>query len=148
MEEVNEVNDFEGFRGNERRGRMLNFFEGFGEYERRGRQLNWFRGFGEGMVEDTHVGMNERRANVTVNEGARGDMHEANERRIEEANEENVGARRGEGARGRGGRARGRMFRGKRSECRLCGVTVSYANMARHERTHQVWDPGGGPHPA
>ena len=132
MVAMNEVNDFEGF-----------------EEHDRGRQLNWFRGFGEGMIEDANEGMNERtQVNATANEGARGGMNGAYERRREEVNEENVDERGGEGAKVRGGRARGRIFRGKRSRCRLCGATVSYANMARHERTHRVWDPGGGPHPA
>ena len=141
------MNDFEGFRGNERRGRELNYFEGFREHER-GRQLNWFRGFGEGMVEETNEVMNERRpVNAAANVGAQGDMNEANEGRHAGMNAENARAREGEGARGRARGARGRAFRGRRSVCRLCGASVSYANMARHERTHRQWDPGGGPHP-
>ena len=141
------VNDFEGFRGDERRGRELNYFEGFGEHER-GRQLNWFRGFGEGMVEETNEVMNERRpVNAAANVGAQGDMNEVNEGMHAGMNAENARAREGEGARGRARGARGRAFRGRRSVCRLCGASVSYANMARHERTHRQWDPGGGPHP-
>ena len=47
-----------------------------------------------------------------------------------------------------GGEAGGRIFIGRRSRCRICEEEVSYANRARHEETHIVWDPGGGPHPA
>ena len=46
-----------------------------------------------------------------------------------------------------GGVVGGRVLVGRRIRCRLCGVMGSYSNMARHERTHRVWDPGGGPNP-
>ena len=69
-------------------------------------------------------------------------------RRIERANEgANVGIQRRENVGAVGGVDGGRVFIGRRSRCRLCGEIVSYANMARHERTHRVWDSGQGPHP-
>ena len=88
-----------------------------------------------------------------ANEGARRGENAANERIREGANAEYEGAREEENERGRvrrarGRGARGRVYVGRRSRCRLCGREVSYANMARHERTHRVWDPGGGPYPA
>ena len=83
-----------------------------------------------------------------ANEGVRRGENAANERIREGVNAEYEGARRGENVRGRIGRAKGRVFIGRRSRCRLCGRSVSYANMARHERTHRVWDPGRGPYPA
>ena len=129
-------NWFVGFEGNDRRGRQLNWFEGFEGNERRGRQLE--------MIEE----MDERMQEVEeANEGARGDEWAADGRMRGGVNEEGEGARGGGNVRGRVGRARGREFIGRRSRCRLCGRTVSYANMARHERTHRVWDPGGGPYP-
>ena len=150
MGEANELmNDFEGFRGDERRGRQLNYFEGFGEYERRGRQLNWFRGFGAGMVEETNEGMNERmQEDGEANEGAQGGVTAANDEAQEDMNAAQMRVQGREAGRGRVRGGRGRAFRGKRASCRLCGAQVSYANLARHERTHRVWDPGGGPHPA
>ena len=39
-----------------------------------------------------------------------------------------------------GGRTRGRV-----AECPLCRRALSYSNMARHQRSCRVWDPGGGP---
>jgi hypothetical protein len=36
---------------------------------------------------------------------------------------------------------------GPTKECEECGREVSTANMARHVRSHRVWDPGGGPAP-
>ena len=93
---MGEVNDFEGFREDERRGRQLNYFEGFGEHERRGRQLNWFRGFGAGMREEIDEGMNERgQVDEVANEGARGGVIAANERIREGVNAEYMGARGG-----------------------------------------------------
>ena len=131
-----EVNWFVGFEGNDRRGRQLNWFEGFEGNERRGRQLE--------MNEEVDERMQEVEE---VNEGARRDERAADGRIRVGVNEEGEGARGGGNVRGRVGRARGREFIGRRSRCRLCGRTVSYANMARHERTHRVWDPGGGPYP-
>ena len=146
---MREANDFECFREDEWRGRQLNYFEGFGEHERRGRQLNWFRGFGAGMVEETDEGMNERgQVDVEANEGARGGTTAANDRIREGMNAEYMRARRGGEVRGRVRGGRGRVFRGRRTRCGLCGTSVSYANLARHERTHRVWDLGGEPHPA
>ena len=150
MEEANDLlNDFEGFRGDERRGQQLNYFEGFGGHERRGRQLNWFRGFGAGMVEETNEGMYERmQVDGEANEGAQGGAIAANDGIQEDMNAAQMRARGREVVRGRGRGGRGRVFRGKRASCGLCGAQVSYENLARHERTHRVWDPGGGPHPA
>ena len=34
--------------------------------------------------------------------------------------------------------------RGRTAECQRCGRIVSYSNMARHQRSCMVWDPGGG----
>ena len=68
-----------------------------------------------------------------VNEVAQGEMNVGAQ----------VGANEGEIGRVDGGR----VYLGRRIRCRLCGGVVSYTNLARHERTHRVWDPGGGPHP-
>ena len=87
---------------------------------------NWFEGFEGGMIDQVRAGMNE--------------VEHVGERVAER---ELGGANEGVAVEGRGGR----VFRGRRSRCRLCGATLSYANMARHERTHRVWDPGGGPNP-
>ena len=38
----------------------------------------------------------------------------------------------------------GTRTRGRTAECQLCGRTLSYSNMARHQRSCRVWDPGGG----
>ena len=47
-----------------------------------------------------------------------------------------------------GGRDESReRTRGRVAECPQCGKTLSYTNMARHQRTCRVWDPGGGPRP-
>ena len=127
----------------------MNWFEGFEEDERRGRMLNWFEGFEEGMIEEMNEETEEREEVAEgTNEGERRDERAANDGMQEEANGEDEGARGGVYDRGRVGRAGGRVFVGRRSRCRLCGRQVSYANMARHERTHRVWDPGGGPYPA
>ena len=85
-------------------------------------EVNWFEGFEVGMRDQGRAGMNE--------------AEHVGERELGGANE-------GAAVEGMGGR----VFRGRRSRCRLCGATLSYANMARHERTHRVWDPGGGPNP-
>ena len=45
------------------------------------------------------------------------------------------------------GRSTGERARGRVAECQLCGRTLSYTNMARHQRSCRVWDPGGGPRP-
>ena len=47
---------------------------------------------------------------------------------------------------GGGGLTRERT-RGRVAECQFCGRTLSYSNMARHQRSCRVWDPGGGPRP-
>ena len=39
----------------------------------------------------------------------------------------------------------GERTRGRVAECPLCRRTLSYSNMARHQRSCRVWDPGGGP---
>ena len=113
-------------------------FGGFGE-EDRGRALHWFEGFREGDrggwnaemngVEQEEEDEDEEEENEGVNVGV------------------NVGVHRREDVGAVGGVDGGRVFRGRRSRCRLCGATISSANMARHERTHRVWDPGGGPYP-
>ena len=57
--------------------------------------------------------------------------------------EGDVGAGGGNGSEARvGGRTRGKV-----AECQLCGRTLSYSNMARHQMSCRVWDPGGGPMP-
>ena len=99
----------------------MNGFEGFVENEGREHGLNGLRNWFEGFAD--HVGWVE-------DDGVLG--------------EGNVGAIGG----AVGGVAGGRVFIGRRSRCRLCGMDVSYANRARHEQTHRLWDPGGGPHPA
>ena len=48
---------------------------------------------------------------------------------------------------GRGGGSTGERTRGRVAECQLCGRTLSYTNMARHQASCRVWDPGGGPRP-
>ena len=35
--------------------------------------------------------------------------------------------------------------RGRVADCPLCGRTLSYTNIARHETSCRVWDHGGGP---
>ena len=77
--------------------------------------------------------MNEDQVEEGANEGAQGRM---NDRAQEGVDGGEIG-----------GVARNRVFRGRRVRCRLCGCTMSYSNLARHERTHMVWDPGGGPNP-
>ena len=131
---MQEMNDFEGFEEDDR-GRELNWFEGF-EEDVRGEVDEWEDE--RGVAEVAYGGENE------ANGGARGGM-----------NGEQEGAQGGERdrrrvgrVRGGVGRVRGRGVRWRQSRCRLCGRMVSYANMARHERTHRVWDPGGGPYPA
>ena len=47
-----------------------------------------------------------------------------------------------EGERERGGRTRGRV-----AVCQLYGSTLSYTNMARHQRTYRVWYSGSGSSP-
>ena len=160
-----DVNWFVGFEGNERRGRQVNelavleederrgrdvnWFVGFEGNERRGRQLNWFEGFEVRIGGEMNEEMNGRMQEIEeANEGARGDEWVADGGMRVGVNVEGEGARGGGNIRGGAGRARERGYIGRRSRCRLCGRTVSYANMARHERTHRVWDPGGGPYPA
>ena len=43
-----------------------------------------------------------------------------------------------------GGDAGETRTRGRTAECQLCGRTLSHSNMARHQRSCMVWDPGGG----
>ena len=47
----------------------------------------------------------------------------------------------------RGGGSTGERTGGRVAECQLCGRTLSYTNMARHQRSCRVWDPGGGSRP-
>ena len=134
--EEEEVEDewFLGFAENERRGHELNWFEGFEENERRENEDDWFEGFGgEGGRGRANEEMNGGQENERANEMAHGGMNE----------EAQVGAHGGEIGRVDGGR----VYLGRRTRCRLCGGVVSYSNLARHERSHRVWDPGGGPHP-
>ena len=134
---IRERKESRGFEENERRAHGLNWFEGFAGNERRAHGLNGLidlggaegrGGMNEGMDEGVHA--------IALGEGNARDLGRANE-----GEQDGVDA----GAIGRvdGGRA----FRGRRIRCQLCGGTVSYGNLARHERTHRVWDPGGGPHP-
>ena len=51
------------------------------------------------------------------------------------------------GGAGGGGEGTGGWTTGRVAECQLCGRTLSYSNMARHQRSCRVWDPGGGPRP-
>ena len=44
-----------------------------------------------------------------------------------------------------GGRGAGVRTRGRVAVCQRCQRVLSYSNMARHQRSCRVWDPGGGP---
>ena len=134
-EEAEEEHDFRGFEEYERRGRELNWFGGFEEDGRRAHEMIGVEGREEAEErEGMNVGVNEIQANEGINEIAQGRV--------------NAEAREGADEGEIGGVDRGRVFRGRRVECGLCGGTVSYSNLARHERTHRrVWDPGGGPNP-
>ena len=112
-------------------------FVGF-EEEDRGRPLHWFEGFGEG---DRGRGLN-----AEMN-GEEREEEEEEEMNVRENVREIVGVQRRENVGALGRVDGGRVFRGRRRICSLCGASISSANMARHERTHRVWDPGGGPYP-
>ena len=133
--------EFRGFEENERRVHGLNWFEGFAGNERRAHGLNGLIDLGG---EEDRGGMNEG-VDVGVHEIALGGVDEG----VNAIDLGGVieGEQDGAGVEALGGVDGGRAFRGRRIRCQLCGRTVSYVNLARHERTHRVWDPGGGPRP-
>ena len=132
--EEEEEFEFRGFEGNERRGRELNWFGGFGEDERRANGVNEVARCG---IAEERARVNEEVNEVQADEG----VNEIAQERV------NGVEREGAAVGAVGGVARGRGYRGRRVDCQLCGSTVSYTNLARHQRTCRVWDPGGGPHP-
>ena len=109
-------------------------FGGFEEDERRAHGVIEVAGLADA---EERVRMNVEMNDDQVDEG----MNDLAQGRV------NVEAQEGVDVGEIGGVARDSVFRGRRVGCGLCGRTVSHSNLARHERTHRVWDPRGGPHP-